>query len=410
MADKVPMLALSPTMENGVIARWIKSEGDAVKNGELLCEVETDKATMEYESINDGVLLKILVPAGQEAAVGDTIAIVGQGDEDISDLLEEEASGLMPSVDEGSVESAAIAASVGEKVEAAAEKQGFETAAKPAPTQLRSSPLARKLAADHGLNIEDIAGSGPQGRIIEADVETYISQQGVAAPVTAEATIPVTAKRRVIAERLVQSKFTAPHYYLKVTVHVDELLRERASLNADREEKVSFNAYLIKFVAEVLQRHPMVNATWNTDTIIKHARVDMAVAVAQEDGLVTPIVRDCHNKGILAIDRELKTLIEKTRQGRLRPDDYSNSTFTLTNLGSAGIDEFTAIINPPNSAILAVGRFIREPVVDEDDQIVVHTVMRLTLSCDHRIIDGAVGAAFLGDLREMFEHPVAGLY
>lgn len=425
MAEKLLMLALSPTMEEGVIVNWQKNEGDQIETGDVLCEVETDKAVMEYESQSDGVLLKIAQDEGNRVPVGATIAVMGDEGEDISGILEEIKS-------EG--ESQAPEAPAPEPAETTPEPPAED---KPEPSlpaealpkkheeptpstsgKIRISPLARKLADKHNLDTSSIHGSGPYGRIVEKDVKEAMSRPptmstppAMAAATTMEdKTVPVSEKRRVIAKRLSDSKYTAPHYYLKLTAAMDGLIEARKILNAKISGKVSFNAFLIKLAAEALRRHPMVNATWNGDTIRQHGRVDVALAVAQQDGLITPVVRNCQNKGILTIEDELKNLIERARRNALQPPDYSNSTFTITNLGMFDIEEFTAIINQPNSAILALGKMMKQPVFNDNDEIFVQTVMKLTLSCDHRLVDGAVGAAFLRDLKDMIENPVCALY
>jgi pyruvate dehydrogenase E2 component (dihydrolipoamide acetyltransferase) len=229
-------------------------------------------------------------------------------------------------------------------------------------------------------------------------------------PVLEDETIKVSQKRKIIAQRLADSKYSAPHYYLRISVNMDEILQARKALNARLTNKVSMNAFLIKFVAEAIKKYPFINATWNGDTITKHGSIDIGLAVAQPDGLITPVVKNCGHKGILAIDDELKVLIQKAQNNRLEPEEYIGATFTITNLGSFGIEEFTAIINPPGSAILAIGEIRREPVIGEDDNILIQSNMKLTLSCDHRVIDGAVGAAFFKELKEMLEHPIRTLY
>ncbi|MBD3305877.1 hypothetical protein GF339_05790 [candidate division KSB3 bacterium] len=236
------------------------------------------------------------------------------------------------------------------------------------------------------------------------------TQPSAAAPPLADETLNVSQKRKIIAQRLVDSKFSAPHYYLKVRAQMDEVMQARKALNARLKEKVSLNAFLLKFAAEAIKKHPIINSTWKGETIIKHGSVDIGLAVAQPDGLITPVVRDCTQKGILTIDQELKALIQKAQNNRLDPSEYTGATFTISSLGSFGIEEFTAIINPPGSAILAIGEIWKEPVVDDHDQIVIHANMRMTLSCDHRVIDGAVGAAFLKDLKDTLEHPIRVLY
>ncbi len=411
------MLALSPTMETGTIAKWNKNEGDSVGSGDVLCEVETDKAVMDYESILEGVLLKIVLPQGGEARVGDTIAIIGEEGEDITDLLTEVTTEEVPPEKE--------VVATGKPGEAVAAKPAAEVSPAPptvpAGEKIKASPLARKMAQDAGLDLRTISGSGPGGRIIKRDIEKALEEG--AKPVTmevpapspviptlADETIKVSQKRKIIAQRLSESKYSAPHYYLKVTVRMDEILQARKALNARLTNKISMNAFLIKFAAEAIKKYPIVNATWNGDTITKHGSIDIGLAVAQPDGLMTPVVRNCANKGIIAIDDELKGLIQKAQNNRLQPEEYTGATFTITNLGSFGIQEFTAIINPPGSAILAVGEIRKEPVVEENDQILIQSDMKLTMSCDHRVIDGAVGAAFLKELKDMLENPIRTLY
>lgn len=420
MAEKIPMIALSPTMETGQIVKWRKKEGEAVKSGEVLCEVETDKATMEYEATAEGTLLKVLVGEGASAAVGQPIAIIGSAGEDISSLLGEEARPVSTPAEEEQKMAAARQVETEERPEAApGEAQAREAEREAKPGEVRASPLARKLAEKYGINLEEIQGSGPRGRVVEKDVELAQARQApapaekpAAAPPTPlkEEIIKVTEKRKVIAQRLSESAFTAPHYFLRLTAVMDNLLAARERLNAGGQADISLNSFLIKLAAETLKRHPLVNATWRGDTIVQHGRIDVALAVAQESGLVTPVIRNCESKGILAIDQELRGLVDKARAGKLAPEEYRNSTFTITNLGMMGIEEFTAIINPPNSAILAVGAIAREPRVGEHDQLAIQSVMRLTLACDHRILDGAVGAAFLRDLKEIIESPIKTLY
>jgi pyruvate dehydrogenase E2 component (dihydrolipoamide acetyltransferase) len=385
MAEKLLMLALSPTMETGIIAKWLKKEGDPVESGDVLCEVETDKATMDYESPARGMLLKIVLPEGSSASIGDLIAIVGKEGEDVAGLLDE-----APDRDKDDEELRAAPDGSSEPV--------------------RSSPLARKLAALNSLPLETIKGSGPAGRIVKADVDKALATAGAADSGQTDTVIPISSKRRVIAQRLSESMSSAPHYYLKVPVEMDAVMASRSRLNDRLDVKVSINAFLIKFVAEALKRHPAVNASWTGDAIVQHGLADIGLAVAQKDGLITPVVRDCGHKGIVRIDQELDELIQKARTNALKPEEYTGATFTISNLGSYGIEEFTAIINPPGSAILAVGEIRREPVVQPDDTIQVKSVMKLTLSCDHRVIDGSVGAEFLTDLRNMLEEPVRVLY
>lgn len=429
MAEKVLMLALSPTMETGTIAKWHKQEGDSVESGVVLCEVETDKAVMDYETTQEGVLLKILLSEGEDAGVGEPIAIIGEEGEDIQDLLAEgtsEAEKPAPASEktpEPSPETTAEDTEIppAKSAAPASPKEEAAPSAEYSGKHIRSSPLARKLAKEAGLDLQQIKGSGPGGRIIQRDIEQAVQEARtrpeaqVTAPITqvpglTDEVVRVSQKRKIIAQRLSESKYSAPHYYLKVVARMDEILQARKALNARATQKVSLNAFLIKFAAEAIKKHPMVNSTWNGDTIIKHGSVDIGLAVAQPDGLITPVVRNCAQKGILDIDQELTALIQKAQANRLDPEEYSGATFTISSLGSFGIREFTAIINPPGSAILAVGEIHKEPVVTEGDQIAIHSTMILTLSCDHRVIDGAVGAAFLKELKDMLEYPIRSLY
>lgn len=415
MAEKVLMIALSPTMETGTVVRWRKKEGDQVKSGDVICEVETDKATMDYEASAEGTLLKIVLAEGGQAKVGDLIAVLGSPGEDISGLLGVARKPPAP---------AAIPQAPRQTGPAAAAKTAGAPplSTPPASGRPRSSPLARKLAEDRGIDIRTIAGSGPGGRIVKRDVEVA----GQAAPLhpappapaprfapgPGDEVLPVSGMRKIIAKRLSESMFSAPHYYLTVSVAADELLGMRAKLNEGREKKVSLNAILFALAGRTLARHPRVNATWNGETIVRRGSADIGLAVALPDGLITPVVRDCGRKGILAIDSELADLVERARAGKLAPAEYAGAGFTISNLGGFGIDEFTAIINPPGSAILAVGAARKQPVVEtgpEGDRIVVRQRMAMTLSCDHRVIDGAVGAAFLRDFADIIENPALGL-
>jgi pyruvate dehydrogenase E2 component (dihydrolipoamide acetyltransferase) len=390
MAENIPMLALSPTMEEGVIVKWITVEGEIVAQGDVLCEVETDKATMDYESPIDGTLLKIIATEGQSVGVGDTIAVIGEQGEQVE---------IPQRPQEQNVN---VAEETPQKTAAESETSIHRLTT----GKLRSSPLARKLAELHGLDISAIKGSGPNGRVIEADVKQASKQISVATSAISQLTdevIEITPKRKLIAKTLASSKFTSPHYYLKVNVIADNLIKTREKVNAGSGHKISINAFLIKFIAEVMPRHPVINSSWQDDKIVQHSTIDIALAVSQPDGLITPVVRQCQSKSLTQIDTELKALVEKTKAGSLTSADYANSTFTISNLGSFGIDEFTAIINPPNSAILAVGKISKQPVIGADEKIQIHHCMTLTLSCDHRLIDGAIGAIFLTDLKYMIE-------
>ena len=435
MAEKVVMTALSPTMEEGTIVAWRKKEGDTVSSGEVLCEVETDKATMDYEATQEGVLLKIVRGDGSSSSVGQTIAILGEKGEDVSAMVkeaqsEESSSGGDKSVadkpDAGEAETsdAETGATSGSSAKGAADPGGDSaggesTAKEPSDAgTVKSSPLARKIAADRGIDIGQVSGSGPGGRVVKADVESFSPRAASPAKSSAprasaageDQKIPVSGKRAVIARRLAESKFSAPHYYLKSSVTMDGAMAARAQLNKELPEKAGFNAFLMKFVAEALKRHPGVNAGWHGDHIMQYGSIDIGLAVDVGNGLITPIVRNCGNKGVVAIDDELKVLIKKAGDGKLSPDEYTGATFTISNLGSFGIEEFTAIINPPGAAILAVGSIAKSVVVNEQDEIDVAQVMKMTLSCDHRVIDGAAGGRFLFELKQIIENPVRVLF
>jgi pyruvate dehydrogenase E2 component (dihydrolipoamide acetyltransferase) len=412
MPEKILMMALSPTMETGTLVRWRKKEGETVASGDVLCEVETDKATMDYESTSEGTLLKIVVQAGGQAKVGDTIAILGKPGEDFSSLLSEARTAAAKAP-------AAAQATVGAPAAAAVAPARSAAAGSAAVTgRVRSSPLARRIASQRGIDLRALRGSGPNGRIVKRDLDGAPVAGGAARPVSAAPTYtpgpgdevqPLSSMRKVIARRLSESMFSAPHYYLTVAITMDELLATRTRLNEGREKKASMNAFLIAIAARALLHHPKVNSTWNGDSIIRHTATDIGLAVAQPDGLITPVVRDCGKKGILTIDAELADLVERARAGKLQPSEYEGATFTISSLGSSGIDEFTAVINPPGSAILAVGAIRKEPVVGKGDAIEIRQRMRVTLSCDHRVIDGAVGAAFLRELADMLENPMLAL-
>ncbi len=396
MAERVLMTALSPTMEEGTIVAWNKKEGSAVFPGDVLCEVETDKATMDYESTQEGTLLKIIRGDGTTTRVGEIIAILGEEGEDIA--------GLKPMAEDTAAEDTAA---------------GGAPAPESTVAPTRASPLARKIAIDRGIDLAQVPGSGPAGRIVKRDVEQLV--QGAASPSGAagavaltrpgeDITIPVAGARAVVARRLGESKFSAPHYYLKSSVRMESALEARKQLNSELPEKVGFNAFLMKFVAEALKRHPGINASWQGDHILQFGSIDIGLAVDRGNGLITPIVRNCGHRGVVDIDRELKTLIAKAGEGRLKPGEYTGATFTISNLGSFGVQEFTAIINPPGSAILAVGGIARTVVVDDSDDLEVARVMKMTLSCDHRVIDGVAGGRFIHELKRIIETPVRVLF
>ncbi len=468
MAEVLRMIALSPTMSEGRIAKWKMNEGTGFSSGDVLCEVETDKASMDYEAPTSASLLKIILQAGGTAKVGDPIAVIGQKGEDYASLLKERASEA--GVAEKKAPEQQSLKEVSQKEKAVPEKTEREPGPTPesapqpdtekapprapqstpkaspasvgaaprqtpqAPASARpSSPLARKLALEKGIDIRRVPGSGPNGRVVDRDILEFAERpKNTVVPEVAPqelrqgpTVIQPNMKRLVIARRLSESFFTAPHYFLKKKINAEALLELRATANAGRPAKLSFNAFLMKIVAEALVRHPEINVYWRGPAAVSAAdaavspepptairpileqrhSIDVGLAVALPDGLITPVVRDCNLKSASDIDAELAQLIEKARGGRLAPEEYEGAGFTVTNLGSFGIDEFTAIINPPGSAILAVGAIVKEPIVGDNDVIRVAQTLTLTLGCDHRSIDGAVGAVFLADLARMLENP-----
>ena len=430
MAEKIPMTALSPTMEEGTITSWNVKEGDAVSAGDVLCEVETDKASMDYESPQDGTIVKIIVGEGGNARVGQTIAVFGEAGEDISALEKEVAGEGAAAAAPAPVEPAPAAPEPPAPKEAPkAEPAPSEPAATVAPSpvttvggHVKASPLAVKLAAERNINLALVKGSGPGGRVVKRDIENFrgVSSSSVAsaaptgaftsAPVGEDVVIPVAGKRVAIARRVVASKFSAPHFYVKTSVEMTNIIAARKMLNEALPTKVSLNAFFIKFAAEALKRHPVVNSSWQDDKIVQYGSIDIGLAVDLGNGLMIPVVRDCGNRGIVDIDGDLQELIQKTGEGKLKPEEYNGATFTISNLGSFGVEEFTAIINPPGSAILALGASKATPVVKPDGSLGVGTIMKMTLSCDHRVIDGAAGGRFIHDLQQMMEQPVRMIF
>ena len=409
----ITMPRLSDTMEEGTVASWLKKEGDAVEEGDILAEIETDKATMEFESFYSGTLLKIGIGEGETAKVDALLAIIGPAGTDVSGIsMEAVAKPAAPT--EAAVPKAAPAPA---PVAEAKPAPSPAAVAAPAPAPLASnggrifaSPLAKKLAEERGISLNLVQGSGENGRIVKRDIENY--QPGAA---TATAYVPVgeeifeetnnSQMRKTIAKRLAESKFTAPHYYLTIELDMDNAIASRAAINSAPDVKISFNDMIVKACAMALRKHPQVNSQWTgaTTRIAKHIHVGVAVAV--EDGLVVPVLKFTDNMTFSQIGAAVKDLAGKARNKKLTPDEMQGSTFTVSNLGMFGIKEFTSIINAPNSAILSVGAIIQKPVV-KNGAIAVGNTMTVTLACDHRTVDGATGAQFLQTLRQYIENPV----
>jgi pyruvate dehydrogenase E2 component (dihydrolipoamide acetyltransferase) len=422
MAEIVRMPKLSDTMTEGVVAEWHKNVGDQVESGEVLAEIETDKATMEFESFQDGVLLHIGVDKGATAAVDSILAILGEAGEDVSGLLAAEAEA--PAAAAPAPEPAPAPAPAPAPVEAApspapapapvaAPAPVVAPAAKvaaPAPSangKIKASPLAARLAAERGIDLGRVAGTGDGGRIVKRDIEGYVPAPAAAGlgAVESSTDFPVTQMRKTIARRLAESKFTAPHFYLKLSVDMGAAVEARQAINAEEGVKVSFNDMVVKAVSLALKKHPAVNSAWMDTHIRQNDHVHIGVAVAVEDGLLVPVVRHADRKSLTEIGAEVKDYAGKAREKKLQPSDWEGNTFTISNLGMFGIEDFTAIINPPDACILAVGGISDVPVV-KDGAVVPGKVMKLTLSCDHRVVDGATGAAFLQEVKSLLEHPV----
>ena len=411
MAEIVRMPKMSDTMTEGVVSKWHKKVGDKIKTGELVADIETDKATMEFESYQEGTLLYIGVAEGKGAPVNSILAILGKEGEDYKALLaNESATAAAPAVVPVSepVKPAAIEAPV--LAEKRIESKPVAQATTEDDGRTKASPLARKLASDKGINLSQVMGTGDGGRIVKRDIDWYkpssLSSQSYM-PVTKEAyqDIPVTQMRKTIAKRLAESKFTAPHFYLGLEVTMDAAMQARESINAVASSKISFNDLIVKASAAALKENPKVNSSWRGDVIRMNEHVHIGIAVAVEDGLLVPVIRFADSKTLSQIGAETKDLAKKAKEKKLQPADWEGNTFTISNLGMFGIDEFTAIINPPDACILAVGGIKQQPVV-KNGAIVVGNILKLTLSCDHRVVDGATGAKFLQTLKFLLENPV----
>lgn len=430
MAEVVKMPKLSDTMEEGVVAEWHKKVGDEVASGDVLAEIETDKATMEFESFQDGVLLYIGVEKGNAAPVDSILAILGEKGEDISALIKdagkssngkaEKKSEEKPEEKDDSKEEKeeASAKEPEEKEEPKAERPKAEKQEAPRSVsnasngRIIASPLAKKLASDKGIDISQVQGSGDGGRIVKKDVESFTPSQsatsagGSVSGKESYTEEPVSQMRKTIAKRLAESKFSAPHFYLTIEMDMENAMAARKAINASIEPaKISFNDFVIKAAAAALKKNPKVNASWLGDKIRYNEHVHIGVAVAVDEGLLVPVIRFADQKPMIQINAEVADFAAKARSKKLQPKDWEGSTFTVSNLGMFGIEEFTAIINPPDACIMAIGTIVEKPVVRKGQIVVGHT-MKVTLSCDHRVVDGAVGSAFLQTFKKYMENPV----
>ncbi|HLG36222.1 MAG TPA: dihydrolipoamide acetyltransferase family protein [Bacteroidia bacterium] len=425
MAEIVRMPKMSDTMTEGVVSKWHKKVGDKIKSGDLVADIETDKATMEFESYQEGVLLYIGVDEGKAAPVDGVLAIVGKEGEDFSKLLEEEkkkVGSLQQAVGNGQEIKTEVKKEETKKVEVKKEIAVEQKISVPVVSELptpdsgllKASPLARKLAAEKGINLNFVKGTGDFGRIVKRDIDWFKAANVVtgasavsAAAVTKESftDVALSQMRKTIAKRLSESKSSSPHYYLTMEIDMDDAIRARESINAVMGVKVSFNDIIIKAVATTLRHHPKVNASWHGDFIRMNNHIHIGVAVAVEEGLLVPVVRFADSKTLTQINSEVKDFSQRARDKKLQPKDWEGNTFTISNLGMFGIEEFTAIINPPDSCILAIGGIQQKPVV-RNNSVVPGNVMKVTMSCDHRAVDGATGSQFLQTLKGLLENPV----
>ncbi|MEQ1921283.1 MAG: pyruvate dehydrogenase complex dihydrolipoamide acetyltransferase [Pyrinomonadaceae bacterium] len=422
MADKFLMPKLSPTMEEGQIARWVKNEGESYDAGETLAEVDTDKATMEMTALKSGTLLKILKAAGDTALLGEAIAITGEKGEDISALLSEASSNG----------SSAVPVVVEETKAEESKPEPLVSAPAPTPTaapastsgngRLIVSPIAARMAAENAIDLKTIAGTGPNGRIIKRDIEEALAGGGKSTAASSQSARTFTAStvvgasaytdettskmRQIIASRLAESIGPIPTFYLTIEIEMDACMELRKSVNASvsEDQKISVNDIVVKATAMALVKHPFANSSYQDKNIRFYQQADIGVAVAIDEGLITPVIRGANLKGFLEISAEIKDLAAKAKAKKLQPEEYTGATFSISNLGMFGIKEFTAIINPPEAGILAVGGAAQTPVV-RDGEVVVRSIMNVTMSCDHRVIDGATGAKFLQTFKQNLEQP-----
>ncbi len=429
----ITMPKLSDTMTEGILVRWLKKKGETVEIGDILAEVETDKATMEMEAFDEGVLEELYVKDGDKVAIGAKIALLkveGESSESTdepasSESADEPAEGSETKNSEKQDAKAPKAASAKKEAPAADKTESAPAAAPTGSGRTKASPLAKKIAAERGVDLTGVTGTGPGGRIVAKDVPEKGSAPKAAAsaapaPAKLESTggdeqrLELTGMRRVIAERLLLSKTTIPHFYLTIEVDAAPLMRLRKEVNAANESadlpKVTVNDFVLLATAHACAQNPKVNAAWGGDHVMQYGSVNISVAVAVDDGLVTPVVRDAQKLSLRQISAAVKELAGKARTKKLKPEDYSGGTITVSNLGAYGIETFSAIINPPQASILAVGAIVKKPVVNAKGEIVVGERMSVTLSCDHRVIDGAVGAEFMGSLRKLIENPALMLF
>jgi len=419
MAEVINMPRLSDTMEEGTLAKWFKKVGDTVKEGEILAEIETDKATMEFESFHDGILLHIGIDEGSTAPVDSIIAIIGSKGEDISSLLKNTDIKVKEEPKPEVKEEPKLEVKEEPKLEVKEEPKP-EVKEEPKPVsnnnkpsdRILISPLAKSLAKEKGIDISSVKGTGDNGRIIKRDIDSFkpsnYSQFSQPSPQLTESSYETqnSTMRKAIAKRLADSKFSAPHYYLNIELEMDNMISFRKQFIQTQNIKISFNDIIAKAVSLSLAKHPKVNSRWYDDKIIFNEHVHLGVAVAVDDGLIVPIVKFANSKDLPQINSEIKDFAERAKNKKLTPAEIEGSTFTISNLGMFGIESFTSIINQPNSAILSIGAIVQKPII-KNNEVVVGNTMKLTLACDHRTVDGATGSLFLKTLKEYVENPVS---
>jgi pyruvate dehydrogenase E2 component (dihydrolipoyllysine-residue acetyltransferase) len=424
---EIQMPKLSDTMTEGTLVAWKKKKGDKVSAGEVLAEIETDKATMEWESPEDGTLAEIYIEEGGKVNVGDKIAFIGSEGEEAPVEPEEKKKEEEPKTPEKKEEKPKEAKAEKKEEEKAAaakvEKKPLGETQKPAPkvekgeeTRVKASPVARRVAAELGVDLSSVKGTGPEGRVTETDVRAAAKARSAAQKVPAppikageSARINLSGMRKIIAQRLVESLGPVPHFYLNIDIDAGPLMAAREELKSAGEgaeaSKITVNDFVLKAAVEAAVKVPRVNASFDGDAIVQYADVDLGIAVAIEDGLLTPVVRAAQNKSLREISEAVKDLAHRARNKRMKPEEFQGGTFTVSNLGGMGVDSFSAVINPPQGFILAVGRITKTPIIDDGDQIVAGHRMTITMSCDHRVVDGSLGAAYLKELRHLLENP-----
>ena len=405
MAELIKMPRLSDTMTDGVLVKWHKKIGDHVSEGDLLAEIETDKATMEFESFQEGVLLYVGVQENETVAVDSMLAILGEKNEDITSLINTEKKPESNKVDvkQNNTLDGVRNEDQLTQTEAHVTKSKVVEDKLDANNRIKISPLAKKIAQENKIDIENLVGTGDGGRIIKRDIK--ITSSNLESDEVQNQNVPLSQMRRTIANRLAESKFSAPHFYLNIEVEMDELIKNRTIINQNNNLKISFNDILVKGVAMAIKKHPIINSSWEVNSIQFHKNINIGIAVSLTNGLVVPVIKNADQKSCIQISDETNMFIQKARSNKLQPEDWSSNTFTISNLGMYGIDDFTAIINQPDACILAVGA-IKERAIIKNGEVVSANIMRLTLSCDHRLVDGVEGAKFLSTLKTMLETPL----